>query len=70
MFMKRPKHRIFDYPSRFYKPEDDIIERKKRKLGFKRARKHTQRRRSSLLWIVLFFLAVLTYIKLSGINIF
>jgi len=34
MLMKKPQHRIFDYPPRFYKPEQDKGERRKRKLGF------------------------------------
>ena len=29
MLMKRPRHRVFDYPPRFYKPEEDEKERKK-----------------------------------------
>jgi len=27
MLMKKPRHRIFDYPPRFYKPEEDDNER-------------------------------------------
>ncbi len=67
MFMKKPKHRIFDYPSRFYKPEDDVDERKKRRLGFRRSRKFSQRRRSSIIWIILFILALFTFLKLSNL---
>ncbi len=66
MFMKKPQHRVFDYPSRFYKPEDDDKERRKRRLGFKRQLKIKRGKRSSLIWIVLLALAVYIYLKLTG----
>ena len=32
MFMKKPSHRVFDYPARFYKPETDEKEKRKKKI--------------------------------------
>jgi hypothetical protein len=65
--MKRPKHRVFDYPPRFYKPEEDERERKKRRLGFSRQRKFGTRKRNPLIWLVLLILIVYIYLKLSGV---
>lgn len=69
MFMKRPTNRIFDYPPRFYKPEEDERERKKRKLGFSRKVTTNRRKtRSPLIWIILLILIILAYIKLNGLS--
>lgn len=67
MFMRRPNHRVFDYPSRFYKPEDDQKEKRKRKLGFSRQRKHFQhKQRSPVIWALFVLAAIYIYLKLSG----
>ncbi len=66
MLMKKPRHRVFDYPPRHYKPEDDNKERRKSRLGFKRQSKLKRKKRSSLIWIVLLALAVYIYLKLTG----
>ncbi|MFO7447064.1 MAG: hypothetical protein R6W90_11895 [Ignavibacteriaceae bacterium] len=65
--MKKPNHRVFDYPPRFYKPEEDEQERKKRKLGFTRQRKHGRKKKSPLLWVVLAIFVVFIYLKLQGL---
>ena len=67
MFMKKPRHRVFDYPPRFYKPEEDEKERKKRRLGFSRQRKFQSKKRNPLIWLVLLILIVYIYLKLSGV---
>ena len=68
MFMKKPSHRVFDYPPRFYKPEADEQERKKRKLGFSRKLKSNRRKkRSPLIWILLLVIIILIYLKLTAI---
>jgi len=64
--MKKPRHRVFDYTPRHYKSEDDDKERRKRRLGFKRQSKLKRKKRSSLIWIVLFALAIYIYLKLTG----
>jgi hypothetical protein len=65
MFMKKPKHRTFDYTPRFYVPEKDELERKKRKLGFTR-KLNTKRRKtkSPLVWIILIIMLIIIYLKL------
>ncbi len=66
MFMKKPRNRIFDYPSRFYNPETDVKEKQKRKLGFTRQRKYNTKKRSPAVWGIFIILAVYIYLKLSG----
>lgn len=66
MFFKKPRHRIFDYTPRFYKPEEDKDERLKRRLGFRRQSKVKRKRTSPLIWGVLVLLVIYIYLKLSG----
>lgn len=67
MFMKKPRHRIFDYEPRFYNPKKDETEKRKKKLGFRSARQHSSlKRRNNLVWIVLFLLTIVVYLKLNG----
>lgn len=65
MLMKKPKHRIFEYTPRFYKPEKDEIERLKRRLGFSAKRKALKRKRSPIVWLVLIFAILYLYLKLA-----
>ena len=66
MFMKKPRHRIFDYTPRHYKPEDDKIERTKRRLGFSRQRKYRSRQKSPIIILVLATIIIYLILKLSG----
>jgi uncharacterized membrane protein (DUF106 family) len=66
MLMKKPQHRVFDYTPRFYKPELDETERKKRKLGFSSQRKIFKRKKSPLTWIILILIILYIYLKLIG----
>ena len=66
MFMKKPRHRIFDYAPRHYKPEDDKAERRKRRLGFSRQRKYKSRQRSPIILLVIVALIIYLILKLSG----
>ncbi len=66
MFVKKPKHRIFDYTPRFYKPEDDEKEKRKKKLGFSRQLKTNRKKRSPAMWLLLTVVAIFVYLKLSG----
>ncbi|AFH49283.1 Hypothetical protein IALB_1575 [Ignavibacterium album JCM 16511] len=64
MFMKRPQYRRFDYTPRFYKPELDEEERRKRKLGFRNARSTTRRKtQSPLMWLILIIILIFILIK-------
>lgn len=67
MFMKRPRHRVFDYPPRFYKPETDEKERRKRRLGFTR-RTHISKKRSSIIWLILIIALIYIILRLKGIG--
>jgi hypothetical protein len=68
MFFKRPAHRIFDYTPRFYKPDEDPDERRKRKLGFRRQLKIMRKKKNPLLWLVLIIAVIYLYIKFFGTN--
>lgn len=66
MLMKRPQHRVFDYPPRFYKPEEDEQERRKRRLGFSQMRKYNKRQRNPIIWIVFIIIVTIVIVRLSG----
>lgn len=66
MFMKRPRHRIFDYNPRFYNPAEDRKEKKKRRIGFTRQRKFKSRKQSPVILLVLVALIIYIILKLSG----
>ncbi len=67
MFFKKTPHRVFDYTPRFYKPEDDKKEKRKRKLGFSRQLQINRKKRNPFIWVLLIIVAILVYLKLSGI---
>ena len=67
MFFKKSPHRIFDYTPRFYKPEEDKDEKRKRKLGFRRQMKINRKKKSPMIWLLLVITAVFIYLKLTGI---
>ncbi|MBZ0200000.1 MAG: hypothetical protein K8H86_09040 [Ignavibacteriaceae bacterium] len=67
MFMKKPRHRIFDYSPRFYNPATDEKEKKKRQLGFSRQRKFIGKKRSPILWLVFAAAVIYLILKLQGI---
>ncbi|MEO8231241.1 MAG: hypothetical protein ABI638_03090 [Ignavibacteriota bacterium] len=66
MLMKKPRHRIFEYPPRFYKPEDDPQEKLKRRLGFQSYRKFRHKKKSLIIWIVFILAVIFIIIKLSS----
>jgi ATP/ADP translocase len=66
MFFKKPPHRIFDYTPRFYKPEEDKDEKRKKRLGFRRQSKIQRKKRSPFIWLLLVIIAVYIYLKLVG----
>ncbi len=68
MFMKRPNHRVFDYTPRYYTPETDEQERKKRKLGFSKQLKIKRKRGNPIIWILLIIAVILVILKLNGIG--
>jgi len=69
IFMKKPKHRIFDYTPQFYKPEEDEKEKRKKKLGFKRQLKTIRtKKRNPLIWIIILIILILIILKLQSIG--
>ena len=66
MFFKKPRHRVFEYPPRFYKPDQDKDEKLKRKLGFRRQLKSNRKKKSPMLWLLFVIAAIFIYLKLSG----
>lgn len=71
MFMKKPRHRVFDYTPQYYDPETDEElkekERRKRRLGFRSAKtRHKIKTRNPLYYILLFALLLYLYLVLSG----
>ncbi len=66
MLMKKPRHRIFDYPTRFYKPKEDPQEKLKKRLGFQSSRKYKHRKKSPVIWIVFIIAVIFIIFKLSG----
>ncbi len=66
MLMKKPRHRIFEYLPRFYKPSEDPQEKLKKRLGFQSSRKFKHRKKSPIIWIVFIIAVIFIIIKLSG----
>ncbi len=67
MFMKKPSHRIFDYPPRFYEPETDEKEKRKKKLGFRYQRKRIRKKKNPVIWGIYVIAVVYLYLKFSGL---
>ena len=64
--MRRPEHRRFTYEPRYYKPELDKDERRRRRMQFHRRHLLQKRSKSALYWIIIFSLLVYLYGFLSG----
>jgi hypothetical protein len=64
--MKKPRHRVFDYTPRYYQPELDEKERRKRKLGFSSQRRKIQNKKNPLIWLLLVAIVIYIYLKLIG----
>lgn len=71
LFMKQPKHKVFDYPPQYYRPEEDEElkdeERRRRKLGFRTSRaRHKVKNKRQLYYIILFGIILYLYFMFSG----
>jgi len=64
--MKKPRHRVFDYTPRFYNPDKDPSEMKKRRIGLSRQRKFKSRRQSPIILLAIVALIIYIILKLSG----
>lgn len=65
MFIKLPKHKEFNYQPRFYDPENDKIENRKKRLKFRYNRKYTRKGKSSIYWLILFIIVLYFYLRFS-----
>lgn len=66
MLFKKPRHRIFDYTPRFYKPEQDENEKRKRKLGFRRNITQKRKKQNPVVWGIFVIIMIIIYLKFSG----
>jgi hypothetical protein len=66
MFIKKPKHRKFDYQPRYYKPSEDDSERKKRKLGFRSNYKNKTSVKIPWPYIIMILFIVYLFLKFNG----
>lgn len=66
MFMKKPSHKRFDYQPRFYKPELDEEEKRKRRLGFRSTLRKS--RNSTIPWpyIIMLMIILFIFLKYNG----
>lgn len=62
MFIKRPKNKRFEYIPRFYVPERDEEERRKRKLGFRQFRKFNKKGTNNIIFWALAILLIIWFI--------
>lgn len=65
MFLKKPNHRIFDYQPRFYNPNKDVDEKRKRRLKFRSTFKSNRRKRSPLVFVLLLLIVVYFVMKFA-----
>ena len=66
MFFKRTPHRTFDYPPRFYDPEKDETERRKRNLRFRSNKLYRRKTKSPVIWLVIVLAIIYLIVKFSG----
>lgn len=65
MLIKLPKHKVFNYQPRFYDPDKDKIEERKKRLKFRYYRKNLKRGRSSIYWLIILIIVLYFYFRLS-----
>lgn len=66
LFLKRPKHCSFDYTPRFYDPEKDKSEDRKKRLKFRYNRASKRKTTSPIIFLVLAVVVVFLYLRFSG----
>ena len=64
--MRKPKYRKFEYQPRYYNPEKDDREKRKKRLKFRYVRSTKPRRTNQLIYLVIFLFALYVYLKLAG----
>jgi len=67
MFFKKINNKNFDYIPRFYNPEDDKMEKRKKKLNF-RSDSKTRKINKVPIYLLVFVLVIIYFIvKLNGV---
>ncbi len=66
MLLKKPKAKQFDYTPRFYNPETDPEERRKKRLGFRSARHAKRKKRNPIYWLLLVVVVLYLYLRFRG----
>ncbi len=64
--MRKPQHRRFSYDPRYYKPELDKDQLRRKRMKFHRSRALRKRAKPVLYWIVLFLFLTYIYAVLAG----
>lgn len=67
LFLKRPKYREFDYQPRYYTPEEDQVEKRKKRLKFRYNRTVKKKGGKMYTYLVLFVAIIIFYFWLNGI---
>ena len=67
MFIKKPSYRKFDYAPRYYKPEIDKEEKRKRRLGFKSNIRNKTSTKKQILYIGMFLIILYAFLKYNGL---
>lgn len=65
MFIKKMKNKKFEYEPRYYKPEQDQEERRKRKLNFRTGLK-SSKGKSSIYYLTFILILIYVIIKMGG----
>jgi len=66
MFIKKPRNRKFDYQPRYYKPDQDKEERRKRKLGFRSNYKNKVQSKKPVAYIIMLAIILYIFLKYNG----
>lgn len=66
MFIKKPSHRKFDYQPRYYKPELDAEEKRKRRLGFRSNYRNKTKTKKPIAFIVMLVIILYIFLKYNG----
>ncbi len=66
MFFKRTQNRRFDHIPRFYNPEDDVQEKRKKKLKFRVDASIKKKSKIPVMPLLLLAIIIYFFIKLNG----
>jgi hypothetical protein len=66
LFLKRPKHRSFDYTPRFYDPEKDQNEERKKRLKFRYNRISKRKTTSPIYYLIIVLVIIFLYMRFGG----